>query len=385
MYLQSLAMYKRLLSVVTIFATLIFLAPTTFAASVTIADSCPQYSVPMSPSSVTTTAVTLTSITISWTPGCGVENTTRIFYSSDKGNSFQEAPRMILPYTSAVIDTLAPNTTYMIYLRGYDSGRQLYAGEISNTITVTTLSNQSLLSTPDPVISTPVVATSTTGTTPVLSSACPTYSVGDLFKVRGASAIYTVDVNGKVYYFPSGDEFKSWNAGEKYSGYTTLSQECFDMMPVPKVSPFGINFRPGSFVVKRPSSYQLYVVEPRNTLAKITPEVAKVLYGSKYSVITIPDVFWPNYVNRGTDITTAIAHPGMLLSYKGKYWYVDIHAQLREVTDKGFEANRFKKAFVRAANDAMVAGLTTATYAGSVIDGPLSETVDRTQLPIIAL
>lgn len=204
-------------------------------------------------------------------------------------------------------------------------------------------------------------------------SVCPTLNPGDLIKVKGKPAIYSVNNQSKVLYFPSGDEFKSWNVGENYGGYVTITQPCFDSLQVPATYPGAVNFRPGSGVVKRPSSDQLYVVEPGNMLAKIDPATATALYGN-YKVMTVADPFWPHYVNRGPDVTGPAAHPGMLLSYNGKTWYVDGN-NLREVTATGMTANRFKAAFVHRATDAMVAGLTT----GSQITAEVPAFDDRTQ------
>lgn len=203
---------------------------------------------------------------------------------------------------------------------------------------------------------------------------CPSFKSGDLLKVSGRAAIYAVDSNGKVLYFPSGDEFKSWNSDEKYGGYTTVSQACYDSLPVPSTAPLGVNFRPGSYVVKRASSDQLYVVEPGNTLATITVDAAKALYGTSYKVKTVADVFWPNYgQTRGAAVTEAKAHPGMLVSNGGKTYYVNTDGTLSEVSAAGFTANRFKTAFVRP-----LASLTGYSF-GAEIAAAVGNVSDRTQ------
>ena len=211
----------------------------------------------------------------------------------------------------------------------------------------------------------------------VQAETCPTFKSGDLLKVSGHPAIYAVDSNGKVLYFPSGDEFKSWNVDNKYSGYTTVSQACYDALPVPSSAPYGVGFRPGSAVVKRPSSDQLYVVEPGNMLAKISLEAAKALYGSSFKTMTVADVFWPNYsATRGADVTEAKAHPGMLVSNGGKTWLVSADSKLREVGSAAMVANRFKASMVRALPDSAIAGLTV----GAAVDASdASSLSDRTQ------
>lgn len=209
----------------------------------------------------------------------------------------------------------------------------------------------------------------------VLADTCPTFKSGDLIKVTGRPAIYAVDSNGKVLYFPSGDEFKSWNSNNSYGGYTTITQACYDALPVPSATPLGVNFRPGSYVVKRPSSDQLYVVEPGNMLATITPEAANALYGAGHKTITVADVFFPNYGNtRGAAITDGTkAHPGMLISNAGKTYLVNADGSISEVTSAGFTANRFKSAFVHAASS--IAAYTV----GSQVTDVVAAVADRTQ------
>lgn len=202
---------------------------------------------------------------------------------------------------------------------------------------------------------------------------CPTLAAGDMVKVKGKPAIYAVNNNLEILYFPSGDEFKSWRP--TYGGYISITQECFDTLDVPATYPGGINYHPGSYIVKRPSSDQLYVVEPNNTLAKITPELAEALYGADYTVMTVADPFWPHYVNRGDDITTAVAHPGMLVKVDGTIYYVDADSSLREVTDTGFTANGFQERFVRELSASAIAGLT----GGATIDAEVPAITDKTQ------
>ena len=194
----------------------------------------------------------------------------------------------------------------------------------------------------------------------VQAETCPSFQSGAMIKVSGHPAIYSVDSNGKVLYFPSGDEFKSWNVDNSYGGYTTVSQACYDLLPVPSNAPYGVGFRAGSWIVKRPSSDQLYVSELGNKLAKITPEAANALYGVGHKTMTVADVFWPNYGNtRGADVTEAKAHPGMLVSNGGKTWLVDANSQLREVSAAGMSANRLKASFARALPNSALAGLST--------------------------
>ncbi|MDD2758375.1 MAG: hypothetical protein PHD72_03335 [Patescibacteria group bacterium] len=202
---------------------------------------------------------------------------------------------------------------------------------------------------------------------------CPTLVAGDMVKVSGKPAIYAVNSALKILYFPSGDEFKSWRP--TYGGYQTISQTCFDSLNVPISYPAAVNYHPGSYVVKRASSDQLYVVEPSNKLAKITPALATSLYGAAYKVMTVADPFWPHYVNRGTDVTTAKPHPGMLIKVGTVTYYVDTDNQLREVTAAGLTANGFQTKFIRTLSASAIEGMTK----GATITAEIKALTDKTQ------
>lgn len=203
---------------------------------------------------------------------------------------------------------------------------------------------------------------------------CPSLYAGLMVKVVGKAAIYAVNSTNKIMYFPSGDEFKSWNQGDSYAGlYTTTTQECFDSLSAPTFLPGGINFRPGSYIVKKEDNSQLYAVLPNNTLAKISTTDAKALYGNNFTTHTITNVFWPNYVNRAPDISGK-AHTGMLVKKDGKTWYVE-GLTLMEVTEAGMTANRFKTSFVRTITDpSYLSGFSVGSSVGELI----SSLADRT-------
>ncbi len=217
-----------------------------------------------------------------------------------------------------------------------------------------------------------------------IAAVCPTLNAGDMVKVSGRAAIYSVNASGKVMYFPSGDEFKSWSglsatAPNQYAGYITITQDCFDSLAVPSTYPGAVNFRAGSYVVKRPSSDQLYVVLPGNSLAKISMTDAKALYGSTFKTMTVQDAFWPHYVNRGADVAGTV-HEGMLVSNAGKTWYVASGMQLREVTAAGMTSNRFKSGWVHSVPASYLAGTSVSA---SMIDSLDSALSNRTQDGVI--
>ncbi len=211
---------------------------------------------------------------------------------------------------------------------------------------------------------------------------CPTLVAGDMIKVTGKPAIYAMRSDLKVLYFPSGDEFKSWRP--TYGGYVSITQECFDSLPVPSNYPAAVNYHPGSYLIKRPSSDQLYVVQPNNTKARISQSLADILYGSNAytdgvgaKVMTVSDVFWPHYITDAAEITTATVHPGMLFKVEGQAatWYVDSDNKLREVSATGFTANQFQQRFVRSVPASAITGMTT----GAMLDAEVPSIVDKTQ------
>lgn len=206
------------------------------------------------------------------------------------------------------------------------------------------------------------------------SAVCPAMNIGDMVKVSGKPAIYAVNKYLKIMYFPSGDEFKSWNQTDSYGGYITINQECFDSLPTPTVYPGGINFRPGSYVIKKGTASQLYVVLPNNAVAKISPADATALYGVGYKVMSVSTVFWPNYISVGSDISGQ-AHAGMLVRKDAKVWYVD-GLNLREVSASGMTANRFKDAFIRTVPTSYLSGFGV----GAMIGAEVLELNNRTQL-----
>ncbi|MDP2693000.1 MAG: hypothetical protein Q8O88_05165 [bacterium] len=143
---------------------------------------------------------------------------------------------------------------------------------------------------------------------------CPTLVAGDTFKVTGHTAVYLLDDNLKRLYFPHADVFKSWY--DDYASVIEISETCVDAYPSPLDPPFGVNYRPGSRLVKVKISPSVYVIEPGNKLRKIGSEkVAKELYGEKWASLVrdVSDAFWPNFKNRGEEMNEAKPHDGMFL------------------------------------------------------------------------
>lgn len=146
------------------------------------------------------------------------------------------------------------------------------------------------------------------------AATCPELEAGDLFKVSGNSAVYLVSSEMKRMYFPNAEVYNTWY--KDFSGITTIEATCVDAYP----SGGGVNFRPGSRLVKTPVSPTVYAVGPNNMKHKIPSEaVASALYGSEWNklVRNLPDVFDSNY-NVGAELTTAMLHNGQLVKLSGE-------------------------------------------------------------------
>lgn len=147
---------------------------------------------------------------------------------------------------------------------------------------------------------------------------CPTLEAGDLFKVPNQSAVYLLNADMERMYFPHSSVYRTWYSD--FSGVVEIPNTCVDNYPAPSTAPFGVNYRPGSRLVKVTISPSVYAVLPGNTKAKIgSEEVAKALYGDDWAskVMDVADPFWPNYANTGADMTTAALHDGMLVKTSG--------------------------------------------------------------------
>jgi parallel beta-helix repeat protein len=153
---------------------------------------------------------------------------------------------------------------------------------------------------------------------PTKTATCPGLSEGDVFKVPNNTAVYLLNSNLERLYFPTGDVYKTWFAD--FSNVQEIAPECVDIYPAPSAPPFGVNYRPGSRLVKVIVSPTVYAVLPGNTLAKIgSEELAKELYGNNWSTLVrdVSDPFWPNYANRTNDLGEAIPHEGMIIKKTG--------------------------------------------------------------------
>lgn len=174
---------------------------------------------------------------------------------------------------------------------------------------------------------------------------CPELRAGDHIKVVGSPAIYALNADREVLYFPSGDVYKSWTSDGGYGSYVSISQECYDTLALPTKLPGGVNFRPGSYIVRREGNPQLYAVLPRNELAPIDDDVKQKWYGDS-PVKEISALYWHNYTVISTPVSESLPPTGTILDYGDRYWYVD-GAMVRPLIEGSFERHHFSSSFTQ--------------------------------------
>lgn len=126
---------------------------------------------------------------------------------------------------------------------------------------------------------------------------CPNLLYGDLFKVSDHSAVYLLNAEKKRLYFPHANVYYTWY--KDFSAVKTIPNHCVDNYPAPTAPPYGMNYKPGSRLVKLQISPTVYAVLPGNKLFKIESEAAaRSLYGPNWAslVSDVPEVYWPNFI-----------------------------------------------------------------------------------------
>lgn len=148
---------------------------------------------------------------------------------------------------------------------------------------------------------------------------CPVLSNGDLFKVPKQSAVYMVNDRGERMYFPNSEVFFTWYTD--FKAVKEISPLCVENYP----SGGGINYRPGTRLVKTDYSNKIYAIAPGNVRQQITSaEIAGALYGPKWEslVRVIHENFMLN-LTTGPAITSTTPHNGQLVRATGSstvYW-----------------------------------------------------------------
>ncbi len=152
----------------------------------------------------------------------------------------------------------------------------------------------------------------------VAAATCTALNAGDLFKVKGNAAVYLLNANMERMYFPNAEVYNTWY--KDFAGIATIEPACTDAYP----SGGGVNYRPGSRLVKTVVSPTVFAVGPNNMKHKISsPEVAKALYGDNWAKLVrdLPDVFDSNF-KVGAELSTAKLHDGQIVKSGSEVWYV---------------------------------------------------------------
>jgi len=155
-----------------------------------------------------------------------------------------------------------------------------------------------------------LVAISVFGVNSSFAANCPDLKTGDLFKSPQSSAVYYLNGAHERMYFPNAEVFQTWYGGFENVSVTVMDPSCFDNYG----SGGGINYRPGSRLVKTTVSPNIFAIGTDNTKHKISdPKIAARLYGPNWEklVRVIPDVFDSNY-RVGEAITEMSIHDGMV-------------------------------------------------------------------------
>lgn len=222
--------------------------------------------------------------------------------------------------------------------------------------------------------------------TAVLAEDCPELEAGELFKVEGSTAVYLLNADMERMYFPSSEIFHTWY--EDFSGVTEIANTCVDMYPAPDSAPYGVNYRPGSYLVKVQISPSVYVVESGNKRTKIGSEgAAKAMYGDNWAskVRDISDVYWPNFASVGTELTEATLTDGMVVTVDGETNYAVVDGMLYEVDGTVENVQTISQDLL----DTLEMGSTTVTAASLREDPaqlgnmPTTDTGDDTTTPAL--
>ncbi|MBP9732051.1 MAG: hypothetical protein KBD29_01175 [Candidatus Magasanikbacteria bacterium] len=156
------------------------------------------------------------------------------------------------------------------------------------------------------------------------AATCPELEAGDLFKATGASAVYYLTASMERAYFPHVDVFNSWNLS--FNDVVTVSGECLFAYPAATVA--GINYRPGSRLVKLSDASPVFAVTPGNKLVQVTGESAAALYGTNWTSVLrdVSPFHWASYTDTRTTWSESKPHDGQFVKKTGEttvYWVKD--------------------------------------------------------------
>lgn len=195
---------------------------------------------------------------------------------------------------------------------------------------------------------------------------CPELEAGDLFKVPNNSAVYLVNADMERMYFPNSEVYETW-FGTDFSAVVEIPNACVDNYP----SGGGVNYRPGSRLVKVVISPNVFAIGPGNMKHKVAdPATAEALYGANWASLVrdLPDVFDAN-LKRGDDLGGDL-HDGQLVTVDGAAIYYVWNGMLKMVDgDLGSHISGDVRTVSQAALDALEMADDNVTP-GSVTNDP---------------
>ena len=162
-----------------------------------------------------------------------------------------------------------------------------------------------------------------------LAADCPELEAGDLYKTEVSTAVYLLNADMEYMYFPNSEVYHSWY--KDFSGVQVIEPACTELYSQSDVA--GVNYRPGSYLVKRNDAPSVYAVLPGNMRAPIgSEEVAIALYGADWSTMVrdIHAFHWANY-DDAAKIEVAALQNGMVVTTDGVVNYHVVDGMLYEV------------------------------------------------------
>ena len=204
---------------------------------------------------------------------------------------------------------------------------------------------------------------------PVASAA--TLSAGDLIKASGP-AVYFYAEDGKRYTFPTQSTYMTW-----YTDFSSVKTITDDELAAIDLAG-NVVVRPGTKLVKITTVPKVFAVEPNGKLTWVKTEAAaKALYGDNWAktVIDVPDGFWVNYTDAGTELDGTAYPAGQLVKYadSADIFYVNADGTKSLISSAGFTANKWNSAFV------VTAPATISMTSGSEITERVATLVDSSQ------
>jgi hypothetical protein len=212
---------------------------------------------------------------------------------------------------------------------------------------------------------------------PVEANDCQNLQPFDEVKVPGKPALYVLDTNRALRFYPDGGVYKTWKPA--YGGYKKIDEVCLFSLVTPTTNPFSINFRPGSKLIQKEFSTQLYVIEPGNSLVPITTYAASLLYKNFVPTILTAQQLSNYAISSNTLISNPIVHPGMIFRINSQVWYVNKNNQLQEITSDGLSSNHVAEQFIRTFGVENIQGLSKTEPIRSWV----AELSDQTQSSVV--